>query len=121
MNNAPSKTFKKYVFQIKKIEKQTKIVTHRDLWKYGSILTIQKSLTIKWLRFSKIRFLILVYHLIIHHTLSRNNNFGMWINIIFFILWCSNQMTNPYFSTLKVHSLELICPFQRSGYDYRCN
>jgi hypothetical protein len=31
----------------KKVEKQTKIVTHMDLWKYGQILTIQKSLTIK--------------------------------------------------------------------------
>ncbi len=33
--------------------KQTKIAIHMDLWKYGQILTIQKSLTIKWLRFSK--------------------------------------------------------------------
>jgi hypothetical protein len=27
-------------------EKQTKIATHMDLWKYGQILIIQKSLTI---------------------------------------------------------------------------
>ncbi len=26
---------------------KTKIATHMDLWKYGQILTIQKSLTIK--------------------------------------------------------------------------
>jgi hypothetical protein len=36
-----------------------------DLWKYGQILTIQKSLTIKWLRFSKKKssyeFIILYY------------------------------------------------------------
>jgi hypothetical protein len=32
---------------------KTKIAIHMDLWKYGQILTIQKSLTIKWLRFSK--------------------------------------------------------------------
>jgi hypothetical protein len=38
-NNAPFKTFKKYDFG-KKIEKQTKITTHMDLWKYGQILTI---------------------------------------------------------------------------------
>jgi hypothetical protein len=33
-----------------KTKTKTKIATHRDLWKYGPILTIQKSLTIKWLR-----------------------------------------------------------------------
>ncbi len=38
--NASSKTFKNYVFGTK-IEKQTKIATHMDLWKYGQILTIQ--------------------------------------------------------------------------------
>jgi hypothetical protein len=30
-----------------KIEKQTKITTHMNLWKYNQTLTIQKSLTIK--------------------------------------------------------------------------
>jgi hypothetical protein len=35
----------------KKFEKQTKIATHMDLWKYNQILTIQKSLTIKQLTF----------------------------------------------------------------------
>jgi hypothetical protein len=58
MNNDPCKTFKNYAFGIKKIEKQTKIATCIDLRKYGQILTIQKSLTIKWLRFSKKRFMI---------------------------------------------------------------
>jgi hypothetical protein len=38
--------------------KKTKIATHMDLWKYGQILTIQKSLIIKWLRFSNKIFLI---------------------------------------------------------------
>jgi hypothetical protein len=35
-----------------------KIAIHMDLWKYGQILTIQKSLTIKQLKLSKKRFLI---------------------------------------------------------------
>jgi hypothetical protein len=50
-NNAPSK-LSKHMFLEQKIEKQTKIATHMDSWKYGQILTIQKSLTIKWLWFS---------------------------------------------------------------------
>ncbi len=87
-NNVPSKTFKCICFWDKEIEKQTKIVSHMDLWKYGQILTIQRSLIIKWLRFSKKRFLIWVYHLILHYILNPNKKFGMWINIIFFILWC---------------------------------
>jgi hypothetical protein len=50
-------------FKTKKLKiKQT---THMDLWKYGQILTIQKSLTIKWLRFSRkdssYEFIILYY------------------------------------------------------------
>jgi hypothetical protein len=66
-NNAPSKIFKKKCFCDKKIEKQTKIATHMDLWKYGQILTIQKSLVIKRLRFSKKRFfiwVIILYYII---------------------------------------------------------
>jgi hypothetical protein len=39
--------------------KKTKIATHMDLRKYDQIVTIQKSLTIKRLRFSKKRFIIL--------------------------------------------------------------
>jgi hypothetical protein len=67
-NNGPSNIFKNTCFWTKKIEKQTKITIHMDLWKYGQILTIQKtSLTIKWLRFSKKRFLIWVYHLVLHY------------------------------------------------------
>jgi hypothetical protein len=73
----------------KKIEKQTKIVTHIDLWKYGQILTIQKSLIIKWLRFSKKKFFIWVYHIVLHYILNPNNKFGMWININYSILLCS--------------------------------
>jgi hypothetical protein len=72
------------------LKNKTKIVTHMDLWKYGQILTIQKSLTIKWLRLSKKRFFIWVYHLILHYILNINNKFGMWINIKISILWCSN-------------------------------
>jgi hypothetical protein len=53
MHNDPCKVFKKKCFWDKEIEKQTKIATHMDLWKYDQIWTIQKSLTIKWLRFSK--------------------------------------------------------------------
>jgi hypothetical protein len=40
-------------FWDKKLEKQTKIVAHMDLWKYGQILAIQKSLAIQWFKFSK--------------------------------------------------------------------
>ncbi len=83
-NNAPSKTFKNICFWNKEIEKQTKNATHMDLWKYGEILTIQKSLTIKWLKFSNKRFLIWIYHLVLHHILNPNNKFGMWINMFFF-------------------------------------
>jgi hypothetical protein len=52
-----------------------------DLWKYGQTSTIQRSLTIKWLRFSKKRFMIWIYHFIFHHILSPSNKFGMWFNI----------------------------------------
>jgi hypothetical protein len=55
-----------------------------DLQEHGQILTIQKSLTIKWLRFSKNKIFIWVYHLILHIILSPNNEVRMWINIIFF-------------------------------------
>ncbi len=47
LNNAPDKTFKNICFWDKEIEIQTKIATHKDLQKYGPILTIQKSLIIK--------------------------------------------------------------------------
>jgi hypothetical protein len=83
MNDNPCKTFKYIWFWNKKIEKQTKIATHMDFWKYGQILTIQKFLIIKRLRFSNKRFSIWVYHLVLHHILSPNKKFGMWINIIF--------------------------------------
>jgi hypothetical protein len=43
----PPKTFKKYVFGTRKLKNKIKIATHMDLWKYGQILTIQKSLIIK--------------------------------------------------------------------------
>ncbi len=36
------KLSKTYAFRHKEIEKQTKIATHMELWKYGQILTIQK-------------------------------------------------------------------------------
>ncbi len=65
--------------------KQIKIGTHMDLWKYGQILTIQKSLIIKRLRFSKNIFLIWFYHLVLHYILSLNDKFGMWISINFSI------------------------------------
>jgi hypothetical protein len=61
------KLSKKYDFGTKKIEKQIKTAIHMDLWKYGQILIIQKSLTIKRLRFSKKRFLyefIILYYII---------------------------------------------------------
>jgi hypothetical protein len=100
-NNAPSQIFKTYVFGTKNW-KTKKIATHMDLWKYGQVLTVQKSLIIKWLWFSN-NFLIWIYHLILHHILNPNNKFGMWININYSILWWSSQTTSPYFSTSKVH------------------
>jgi hypothetical protein len=78
---------------------KTKIITHFDLWKYGQTLTIQKSLTIKQLRFSKKKFFIWIYLLLLHYILSPNNKFGIWINIIFSILWCFNETTSLYFLT----------------------
>jgi hypothetical protein len=83
--------------------KTNKFATHMDLWKYGQILTIQKSLVIKWLRFSRKIFFIWIYHFVLHYIMSPNNKFGMWINIKFSILWHSSKMTNPYFLTSKVH------------------
>jgi len=53
MNNDPCKAFKNICFWNKEIEKQTKVAIHMDLWKYGQILTVQKSLTIKRLSFQK--------------------------------------------------------------------
>ncbi len=93
----------KICFWDKEIEKQTKFTIHTDLWKYGQILTIQKFLTIKRLRFSKKIFLVWVYDLALNYILSPNNKFGMGINIKTSILWCSNQAINPYFLTSKVH------------------
>ncbi len=65
MNNDPCKTFKNIYFWDKEIEKQTKIATHMDLWKYGQILIIQKSLIIIQLNFqikdSSYEFIILYY------------------------------------------------------------
>jgi hypothetical protein len=72
---------------------KTKIATHMDLWKYGQMLTIQKSLYIKWSRFSKKKSFVWIYHFVLHCILSPNNKFGMWINILFSILWCSSHMT----------------------------
>jgi len=48
-----------------------------DLWKYGQILTIQKSLFIEQLKFSKKKFLIWVYHVVLHYILSPNKKFGI--------------------------------------------
>jgi hypothetical protein len=48
-----------------------------DLWKYVQILTIQKSLIIKRLKFSKKIFFIWVFYLVLHYILSLNNKFGM--------------------------------------------
>jgi len=61
MNNDPCKAFKNLCFWNKEIEKQTKIATHMDLWKYGEILTIQKSLTIFQRKDSSYEFIILYY------------------------------------------------------------
>ncbi len=39
--------------------------------------------TIKWLRFSNKRFYVWICHLLLHHILSPNNKFGMWIKFFF--------------------------------------
>ncbi len=59
------KLSKTYLFGKTKIEKQTKIATHMDLWKYDQILTV------KWLKFSKKRFFIWVYHLVLHNIVTK--------------------------------------------------
>jgi len=92
-NNAPFKTLKNYMFLGQKNWKANKNCnSYMDLWKYGQILTIQKFLTIKQLRFSKKRFLIWVYHIVLHYILNPNNKFGMWINII--IPFCDVPINN---------------------------
>jgi len=124
MNNDPCKTFKNICFWDRKFEKQTKIATCINLWKYGQILTIQKSLTIKWLRFSKRRFMICVYHFVFHHILSPNNKFGMWINIffhfvifqlddqsIFFNFKSSLLLANEFFISINNHTILFIMKF----------
>jgi hypothetical protein len=98
-NNAPSKTFKKYVFGIMFLKNKQKL---QLIWTIQPS-TIQKFLTTKWLRFSKKRFLAWVYHLVLHYILNPNNEFGMWIKIKISILWFSIQMTSPYFFISKVH------------------
>jgi hypothetical protein len=53
------KLSKTYGFGTKKLKnKQKKIAIYIDLRKYGQILTIQKSLTIKQLKFANKKFLI---------------------------------------------------------------
>jgi hypothetical protein len=83
------KAFKNIFFETRKLKKKI-IATHMDLWKYSQILTIQKFLNIKWLKFTNKKFFIWIYHCLLHHILSPNNEFGMWINKKKSILWRSN-------------------------------
>jgi hypothetical protein len=53
-----------------------------DLWKYGHILTIEKSITIIWLKFSWEGFFIWVFHLIFEPILNHYKTFKMEINTI---------------------------------------
>jgi hypothetical protein len=53
------------------------------LMKIWSNFNHSKVLIIKWLRFWKKRFLIWIYHFVLHHILNPSNKFEMWINIIF--------------------------------------
>jgi hypothetical protein len=103
MNMTHVNISKTYVFGTKNFFKKTKIVIHMDLCKYGQILTIQKFVIIKQLKFSKTKLFIWIYHLVLHYILNPNKFFGMWINIFFFILWCFSQMINPYILISKVH------------------
>ncbi len=70
--------------------KRNKNCNSYGLMKIWSNFKHSKSLTIKWLRFSNKIFLVWIYHLVLHHKLSPNNKFGMWINIILFFLWWSS-------------------------------
>jgi hypothetical protein len=74
-----------------------------DLWKYGQILTIQKSLTIKQLRFSKKRFFIWIYHLVLHYILNPNKIFHFVMfqsnnQFIFFNFQNPLLLTNDFFN-----------------------
>jgi hypothetical protein len=63
-----------------------------DLWKYGEILTIRKFWIIKWFKFSKKKFLIWIYHLVLHKILNPNNFFGMSVNFFFhFVMFQLND------------------------------
>jgi hypothetical protein len=74
----PHPKLSKNMFLEQNIKQQIKIATYMDLWKYDQILTIQKSLTIKRLSFTKKRFLIRIINLVLHYILNPNNKFIMW-------------------------------------------
>jgi hypothetical protein len=84
------KVFKNMLLGQKKM-KTNKNCNWYGLMKIWSNFNHSKVLSIKWLRFSKNRFLIWVYHMVLHNIpLSPSNKFGMSINIVFSILWFSN-------------------------------
>jgi len=75
----------------------------KDLWKYGSILTIQKSLSKIWLWFLKEDFHIKFYYLMSHHIWSHYRSFKMKFSMNLFIFYHFKLSTNPYFCISKVH------------------
>jgi hypothetical protein len=103
INRSPPTYFNIYTSRKKNwnLKKRNNYV--KDLWKYGSILTIQKSLIKIWLWFLKEDFHIKVYYLMLHHILSHYISFGMKFNMNLFIFYHFGLLTNPYFCTSKVH------------------
>jgi hypothetical protein len=87
----PCLKFSKNMILGQKIWKRKNIGTHMDLWKYSQFFSIQKSLTIEWLWFSKKRFFIWVY-LVLHYMLNPNNN--LECESIFFFYLVMFQLDN---------------------------
>jgi len=82
-----------YTFREKKLKFKKKNNYVKDLWEYGSILTIQKSLIKVWLWFLREDFHLKAYYLLLHHILSPYRWFGIKFNINFFIFYHSNLST----------------------------
>jgi hypothetical protein len=58
-----------------------KIAFHMDSWKIGSIQTIQKSIAIFWLKFSRDMLHIWIDYFIVTPTLAHYKSFGMKIDM----------------------------------------
>ncbi len=99
-NNAPSKNFKK-MFLGQKIWKANKNYNSYGLIKIWLYFNHSKVLNYWMVYVFKEKILHMSWS---NYILNLNNKFGMWINIKFSILWCSNQTISPYFVTSKVQN-----------------